>query len=152
MFHPDVLSANPDTGGQYWRPPWVFDEGYQSPTVSQAQYPSRKTRMLEHSWIQDPAEWCNEAFVGCEPYYFNHSYFSIPMTLFFDGHVGGLSASEAMRSDARMRAQTGGTASLWSRDTPFGEAGYLMFDGYDIAHTSYHILTVDGIRGRDTLE
>ncbi|MHC4127608.1 MAG: hypothetical protein ACYTE6_11125 [Planctomycetota bacterium] len=152
MFHPDVLGSNPDSGGLYWRAPWSFTEGYQSPTVSQAEYPAQKTRMLEHSWIQNPAAWCNPAFSGCEPYYFNHGYFSIPMTLFFDGHVAGLSVSEAMRSDARMLAQTDGEVPLWSRDTPFGGNGYLIADGYDFAQTSFHILTVDGIRGRDTLE
>ena len=40
---------------------------------------------------------------------------------------------------------------LWSRDTPFGNDGYLMGDGYDFAETSYHVLTIDGVRGRDTL-
>ena len=34
-------------------------------------------------------------------------------------------------------------------DTPFGEDGYLM--GYDFAETSYHVLTIDGVRGRDTI-
>jgi type II secretory pathway pseudopilin PulG len=149
MFHPDVLASNPDAGGQYWRTPWTFTEGYQSPTVSQAEYPAQKTRMLEHSWVQNPAAWCNPQFLGCEPY---HGYFSIPMTLFFDGHVAGLSVSEAMRSDARMLAQTGGAVPLWSRSTPFGSDGYYQTEGFDFAETSFHILTVDGIRGRDTLE
>jgi hypothetical protein len=152
MFHPDVLALNADIGGYYWRAPWSFSEGYQSPNVSQAEYASQKTRMLEHNWIQNPAAWCNDSFPGCEPYYFNQGYFSIPMTLFFDGHVTGLSVSEAMRSDARMLAQTDGEVPLWSRDTPFGSNGYSISDGYDFAETSFHILTVDGIRGRDTLE
>ena len=40
---------------------------------------------------------------------------------------------------------------LWSHDTPFGDDGYLISDAYDFAETSYHILTIDGARGRDTL-
>ena len=40
---------------------------------------------------------------------------------------------------------------LWSRDTPFGADGYFIDDGYDFAATSFHILTTDGIRGRDKI-
>ena len=43
-------------------------------------------------------------------------------------------------------------SSLRTRDTPFGQDGYCVNDGYDFARTSFHILTVDGILGRDTLE
>jgi hypothetical protein len=31
----------------------------------------------------------------------------------------------------------------------WGQNGYLSEDGYDKANTSFHILTTDGIRGRD---
>ena len=34
---------------------------------------------------------------------------------------------------------------------PFGSGGFFIFDGYDFTATSFHILTVDGIRGRDTV-
>ena len=55
---------------------------------------------------------------------------------------------EAMSSDRRAERQSG--HGLWSRDTSFFEDGYLISDGYDFAETSFHILTIDGIRGRDT--
>ncbi len=148
MYHPDVLSLY---HGHYFRHPADFDEGFQSPTVSQALYPPLKTRMVEHNWLQNPPEPCNNAFFGCVPYYFNHGHNSVPMTLFFDGHINGLSPSEAIRAEDRIMAQTGGDAALWSRDTPFGSSGYFSSDGWDWVNTSYHILTVDGIRGRDTL-
>jgi hypothetical protein len=32
-----------------------------------------------------------------------------------------------------------------------GQQGYFIDLGYDFANTSFHILTTDGIRGRDTL-
>jgi hypothetical protein len=37
------------------------------------------------------------------------------------------------------------------RDTPFEEDGYLISDGCDFAATSFHVLTIDGVRGRDSL-
>ena len=40
---------------------------------------------------------------------------------------------------------------LWTRDTPFGPNGYLIAEGYDFADTSFHILTIEGVRGRDTM-
>ena len=149
MYHPDVLSYNPLTG-DYYRSPHDFPAGYESPTVSQATYPSQKSRMIEHHWLQNPPAPCNPAFIGCEPYFFNHGIFSVPIALFYDGHVNGLSVSEAINSERRHFCQTG--LPLWSRDTPFLSNGYFIEDSFDYAKTSYHILTVDGIRGRDTLE
>ena len=151
MYHPDVLLG----GLTPFRDPFSFPEGFESPTVSQAKYPAQKSRMIEHHWLQNPPAPCNSSFPGCEPYYFNHGIDSVPMTLFYDGHVASLSTSEAIRSDARVRAQTGGAESLWSRTTPLGgspNGGYFMGDAYDNTSTSYHILTTNGIRGRDTLQ
>ena len=59
---------------------------------------------------------------------------------------------EALSSDRRAARQSDdGETGLWSRDTPFGDAGYLTGDGYDFAETSFHVLTIDGARGRDTV-
>ncbi|MCH8154487.1 MAG: hypothetical protein IH786_04370, partial [Proteobacteria bacterium] len=51
-----------------------------------------------------------------------------------------------------------GSFGLWSIDTPFGGGynpgnggGYYMDFAYDFTATSYHILTIDGALGRDTL-
>jgi hypothetical protein len=109
--------------------------------------------MLEHHWLQNTHAECNPNFQpgswdGCEPYYFNHGYESAPMTLFYDGHVEGLGVSEAQAGDNRSNNQVG--YGLWSRDTPFGTDGYLISDSWDfLTETSYHILTTDGILGRD---
>ena len=78
----------------------------------------------------------------------------MPATLFYDGSVRMMGVMEAMSSDRRNVRQTGGEEDghgLWSRDTPYGEDGYYISDGYDFAATSYHILTIDGVRGRDTV-
>ena len=46
---------------------------------------------------------------------------------------------------------TKGKTGLWSRDTPFGETGYGGEYSIDGSVVSHHILTTDGIKGRDIL-
>jgi hypothetical protein len=57
--------------------------------------------------------------------------------------------AEALWADEHMIDQVG--YGLWSRDTPFGEDGYFIDLGYDGTLLSHHVLTTDGILGRDTL-
>ena len=40
---------------------------------------------------------------------------------------------------------------LWHRGTAFGSNGYFIDAGYDLTPLSHHVLTTDGILGRDTL-
>lgn len=49
-----------------------------------------------------------------------------------------------------MLGQTG--HGLWSRDTPLGESGYFSDVAYDLTQTSFHVLTTEGIHGRDTVD
>ncbi len=69
---------------------------------------------------------------------------------------------EALNANRRHLGQTendlNGEFGLWSVDTPFGggylpsaPGGYYMDFAYDFTATSYHILTIDGALGRDTL-
>ncbi len=152
MFHPDVMRAEADGG---WQNPWKIDDGFKSPGLFQAQYPNLKTQMIEHHWNQGaPPDPCNPAFEegtydGCEPYYFNHALVSEPATLFYDMSVRLLPNAEVLAADEQLIAQTG--YGLWSRDTPFGEDGYFSQYGYDGLQLSHHVLTTDGILGRDTL-
>jgi prepilin-type N-terminal cleavage/methylation domain-containing protein len=156
MFNPDVM-AHPDRGD--WKDPWELASGFKSPSYSQAVHPSLKTLMLEHHWLQRRRVECNPTFGqygtfdGCEPYYFNHSWESQPAGMFFDGHVEVVGVQQAQQADSRVMEQTGATSGLWHRGTPLQEAsqGYFTLDGYDFANTSFHILTTDGIRGRDIL-
>ncbi|MCH8343831.1 MAG: prepilin-type N-terminal cleavage/methylation domain-containing protein [Planctomycetes bacterium] len=156
MFHPDVMRANADGG---WQSAWDLDYGFESPGLFQAQYPDLKTHMIEFHWLQDPPANCNPAFepwpiVGalkCEPYFFNHGIDSTPVTLFYDGHVRLLPNTEVFAADQQILKQTGGVDGLWHRGTPFGEDGYFIQFGYDGVPLSHHILTTDGILGRDTL-
>ena len=149
LFSPQVFAENDDGG--YWSAPWEMPSGYRVPTFSQVKYPTLKTHMLEHHWLQNMKVPCNASFFGCEPYYFHHSFQSVPVTLFYDGSVRMMGVLEAMSSDRRATRQSPNGTGLWSRDTPFGDEGYLTTDGYDFAETSFHILTIDGVRGRDTV-
>jgi hypothetical protein len=73
------------------------------------------------------------------------------MTLFYDGHVEGLGTLEAQAASSRAATQSGGMG-LWHTGTPFGTDGYFIDLGWDTAaNTSFHILTTDGITGRDKL-
>ncbi len=147
LYHPAVFSDNGD--GVYWTAPFDMAAGYRVPSFGQVRYPTLKTHMLEHSWLQNSKVPCNAAFFGCEPYYFNHSFQSMPVTLFYDGSVRLMGVLEAMSSDRRHERQAG--YGLWTRDTPLGPDGYFISDGYDFADTSYHILTTEGALGRDTI-
>ncbi len=149
LFSPQVFSLN-DTTGLYWSAPWEMPTGYKVPSFGQVKFPTLKTHMLEHHWLQNTKIPCNASFFGCEPYYFNHSFQSMPVTLFYDGSVRMMGVMEALSSDRRAFRQTG-DVGLWTRDTPFGTDGYFIADAYDFSETGFHILTTNGIRGRDTV-
>ncbi len=150
LYSPMCFALNPDTD-EYWHAPWELASGYKVPSFGQVEYPTLKTHMLEHAWLQNPKVPCNPNFSECEGYYFNHGFTSIPVTLFYDGSIRMMGVLEAMSSDRRVKRQNNDGAGLWSRDTPFGSNGYLISDAYDYSETSYHILTIDGARGRDTI-
>ena len=148
MFHPDVMRSNAAGG---WQAPYELDYGYESPGLFQATYSDLKTHLIEHSWVQNPPALCNPVFFGCEPYYFNAGIDSAPVALFYDGHVRLLPNAEVLFADLQVLAQTGQEDGLWHRGTPFGASGYFIDSGFDGIPLSHHVLTTDGILGRDTL-
>lgn len=151
MLGPEVLSY--DVNADLWyKAPWTSTTGYTSPTVSQCAYPDLKTRMIEHNWnVGQPAA-VNPAFSGNNtPYFFNHGLAAAPVTLYFDGHVDIVSNSQVVADDAAVLAGTGGAVGLWTRDTPLGASGYFGAQSFDGTLVSHHILTADGILGRDVL-
>jgi prepilin-type N-terminal cleavage/methylation domain-containing protein len=158
MFNPFVMQrADPDAPDTGFHFPWDIPAGFRSPAMSQCAYPSLKTHMLEHHWLQNRKQDCNpnydvSVFGGnCEPYQFNHSWDSSPVTLFYDGHVESVGVRKAQRMDQRLQEQNG--YGLWHQGTPFGQYGYLHQYGYETqANTSFHILTTDGMRGRSQKE
>jgi hypothetical protein len=161
MFNPLVMAHPGPNEWDGWHDPYSLPDGFESPGLYHARYPNLKTHIIEHHWNQNaPSDPCNPYFAGgtyedCEPYYFNHAYASIPATLFYDLSVRLLSNAQVLEADERMIEQTG--YGLWSRDTPFGgtsnppTGGYFMEYSYDNTALSHHVLTTDGILGRDTL-
>lgn len=159
MFNPKVLAMQrPGQGGFIggYRDPWTLAGAFRSPAFGQARYPDLKTHMIEHHWLQNRRAECNPGIIGgtysgCEPYYFNAAWESSPMTLFYDAHVGSVGVRKAMRADGRQATQQP-FSSLWCRNTPWGTDGYFSDQRYDNESiTSFHVLTADGILGRDIL-
>jgi len=154
MYHPDVLAPR-SAGG--FRHPDTFDEGYASPAVTQVRHADLKSRLIEHHWLVNPPGPCHPEYEdafgnyapGCDPYLFNHGKDATPATLFFDGSVTSLRTGDVAQVDRDLRAQSGGAAGLWSRDTPFGADGYFGALAVDRTRVSHHILTTGGILGRD---
>ena len=173
MFCPDVLGAKKGcisfsgTGAT-----GLLPASFRSPSVGQAGFPDLKTRMLEHSWLQNKeGPDFNPKFSTDVPYFFNQCVNSAPGTLFFDGHVGLSGCNDSMDANAQVRASNTDAGStkkekgLFVTDTlavlpgPWsGYGGYFTgADGQDGAefnfdtqvNTSLHVFTTDGILGRD---
>jgi hypothetical protein len=146
MWDASVLGKNVSNSSQFYNAPGTLKAAHRSPPVSRARNPALKTRMIEHNWLQNtPDQPTNPSFAAGTPWQFNHGYNSAPACLFFDGHIELIGCFRASNSDQR-----GG--QLWSRNTPFGTQGYYNNLGYDtIVNTAFHILTKDGIEGRDIL-
>jgi hypothetical protein len=155
MFNPAVMAHPGPDPLDGWHDPWDLYAGFESPGLYHCLYPALKTQIIEHHWNQNaPADPCNPnweegTYEGCEPYYFNHALDSEPATLFYDMSARLLPNAEVLAADEWMINQVG--YGLWSRDTPFGENGYFIDRGYDGTPLSHHVLTTDGILGRDTL-
>jgi len=166
MFSPDVLGLN-KSNNKYFTSPFAMQGGFRSPAMSQASYGNLKSHVIEHHWLQNRKKICNPAFAGggtyggCEPYYYNASWDSSPVVLFYDGHVSQIGTKEAQGDCKRMVVQSAANPpahGLWSKDTPMGggyedynNGGYYQDITLDWTATSFHILTTDGIKGRDII-
>lgn len=152
MFATTVLSTREDG----WRSPQTLPSGFKSPPTSAARFPDLKTRCIEHEWLQNsPGPINPRVGGGATPYYFNHGEQSQPGCLMFDGSVRAISVNEAVKADQRVTIQQGNEdlpeLGLWSRNTPRGADGYVTGARFGFAATSFHILTIDGIEGRDVI-
>jgi hypothetical protein len=125
--------------------PDTFSEGYQTPTAAQAVYPSLKTRLMERHWCQQPPP-LSWPCPGSPPA-FNAGGDSLPGAVFFDGHVEFTAMSRYAADDEAVRMQ--GMDGLWSRDTPYGVTGVRQGPIVNDFACSAHLLTTDGITGRD---
>ncbi len=151
MFSPEYFAAAGTA------PDNTIPGRFRAPPSGAAQYSDLKTRCIEHNWLQNAQKDVNPLVAGGQtPYYFSASINSSPACLYFDGHVELCGVFDAMKADARVVAQPGGSAGLWCKQVPkFLGGGYycqgstpnLAYD--DLAATGMHVFTAQGILGRD---
>lgn len=139
-----VLRA-PSEGG--FRSPDSFPDAYEAPSANLAVHPSLKTRIMEKRWCQQPPALGTDGTAASQPYRFNAGGGSRPGAVFFDGHVSFAAMADYASDDELSRK--GGGDGLWSRDTPYGEAGVWGSQSIGQFYASPHLLTTDGIAGRD---
>jgi hypothetical protein len=176
MFSPDVLS-----GRSGFTDPKNLANAFKCPTTSQARFSDLKTRCLEHQWLQNtdgtytmdgskwgPGQANPDSFCPASrssqgmPWYFNEAYQSSPNALFFDGHIGQISVQESTDANERLKKQN--AASSNKVKGTFFEKGQIsafpssyQFGAYDNGAynsgkgCSFHVFTVDGALGRDTI-
>lgn len=139
----------PRDGG--FRAPDDHPQAYITPTASIAAYPDTKTRLMEQRWCQQPpalAQPGSPSFPN--PYRFNAGPGSQPGAIFYDGHWSFVPMSTFAADDEMAAQQTGD--GLWSRDTPYGAGGVWANEAIDGFRNSAHLLTTEGILGRDLLK
>lgn len=169
MYHPEVWSR---CG---FRDPFGsnFPAGFKSPSVGQCKFPSLKTRMIEHHWLQNaPSQTSSFKHEGDASWLFSQGLGSSPATLFFDGRVEVVSVGQAIIADTVVRgmleenvvlgrvdpgAECGRSlqdvqTGLWNRGSPLGLGGYFGNESIGDVSTGMHVLTTDGIRGRDLID
>jgi len=143
--------------------PMEIGRGFKSSTSGQGHYPSLKTWLMEHYWLQNARDeecglyfedtWFNDAndgiWNGCEPYHFNQSYNSAPNTVFVDGHVATIDVAQGYRDDKLIFENDG--LGLWNRNTADEDDGYNIESAADWVAWSGHTHTTDGYLGRDVL-
>ena len=141
--------------------PMDINTGFRPSTKDQAHFPNLKSWLMEHNWLQNSVTDCSMnwggtwfdtldgCWDGCEPFHFNNSYKSAPVTAFSDGHVGTFEVAQAERDDNMIMADNG--MGLWHRDTGDGANGYFTNLGSDWISWSGHTHTTLGIKGRDVL-
>ena len=155
--------------------PMNLPRGFKPPSTSQAKYPSQKTWLMEHNWLQNVdnnecgINWGGTWFMqsygswdGCEPEHFNAGRSSEPVTVMGDGSTITLQMARAERdSDFVESGDNYNNQGLGLYDHPGngttmggGNAragGYYAGYSTDWVHFVGHVFTMDGIRGRDKL-
>ena len=146
MYDPGVLRKASEGG---YQSPEDYPDTYRSPPVGACSHPAIKTRMIEHNWFRGAPNGQNGSGF---PWQFNHGLAAQPCTLFFDGSTSTLSTMQAWLDDLTVLGGTNGEDGLWSRDTGWQDDGHQGVYSLDMdTQVSHHILTTEGIKGRDIL-
>jgi prepilin-type N-terminal cleavage/methylation domain-containing protein len=160
MYNAQVYAWNPDADITF-SDPMDINTGFRPSTIDQAQFPNLKSWLMEHYWLQNSVTDCSmnwdgtwfaedgACWDGCEPFHFNQSYKSAPVTAFTDGHVGSFEVAQADRDSALIAENNG--MGLWHTETGDGLGGYYTGYGSDWVSWSGHTHTTGGIKGRDIL-
>ena len=147
--------------------PMEIQTGFRPSTIDQAQFPNLKSWLMEHYWLQNTEAECSAqldgtwftegagCWDGCEPYHYNNSYKSSPVTAFADGHVGTFEVAQANSDSIVVGKANGlfanGAGGLWHSDTSDAAEGYFISGRTDWVTWSGHSHTTNGIKGRDVL-
>jgi type II secretory pathway pseudopilin PulG len=136
-----------------YKNPNTLVNGYASSPVTACVYPNLKTRMMELRALDAP---CYSELGPCDEFWFHQMYEARSLGLMFDGSVRIVSPREAMESDTRVKFSSQPPMvekGLWVRNTPLGANGVFGNLNYDLlADTNFHLLTGDGIAGRDVID
>jgi prepilin-type N-terminal cleavage/methylation domain-containing protein len=166
MWPPGVFSSKPSMQSHVGKPCQAGPGGFKSPSLGLAIAPELKVLMMEKLWLQNrgKAPLKNGNFATPRCWLFNEAYNSAPACLFIDGHTQVCAMNTAVNDDTRTAIQNAQESSiaplakgLWHKGTPCGPDGWFTAGaGYDplidLRPTSFGILTVDGIMGRDILK
>lgn len=172
MYNPAVYQWDPQRAALP-KDPMNIPRGFKPPSTDQAKYPSHKTWLMEHNWLQNVdnnecgvnwqfGTWFDEGdgcWDHCEPEHFNSSRHSEPVTALADGSTTVFSVSDAAADGERVRAGNPfltATAGLWlhGSNMSFDASGfgpYYSEYATDWVHWGGHTHTLGGIRGRDKL-
>jgi len=140
LFSPGVFRARAQGG---YQSPTQFADSMRTPSVTQCTYPSLKSRMCETGWFRNAPAPGLSFTAGLE---------SSPLTLFFDGSVSSVRMADAQAQDFSVYDASPTDDGLWMRETPFGKSGWdPMEQRFEGRASGFHVLTRDGILGRDLL-
>jgi len=165
MHSPGVLSSKPADQSGVGNPNACGPGGYRAPTFGLAITPELKVLMMEKLWLQNRGKSppLNGNFQTPRCWLFNEAYNSAPACLFIDGHSQVCAMNTAVNQHRALEVTNANNSNfaafargLWHKGTPCGQLGWFSANaGYDPmidnGPTSFGILTVNGITGRDLL-
>jgi type II secretory pathway pseudopilin PulG len=155
--------------GKLPKDPMELPRGFKPPSTSQSKYPSQKTWLMEHNWLQNldnnecGINWTNTWFEegdgcwdGCEPEHYNAGRLSEPVTVMGDGSTTIFKIAEAARDSEIVQEgdiYNNQGLGLWDHPLVGNSAGvgYYAGNATDWVQFVGHAFTMDGIRGRDKL-
>ena len=175
MVNPDVYDVDASESGTNngFRDPCTFNTGFRAPTLDQSRYPSLKSYLMEHHWLQNvTGEACHPRWDaaqydyrhtsndgsgwhwgGCYPSLAVHSFRSVPVTCFNDGHIGMMDINSCDKADNIVlnanSDEYGVATGTWHRFTHDGDSGYWLEAGTDWMDVCPHTHTAFGSNGRD---